>query len=58
MDTDLVAVAAAERLLVGHLAGAPVRCEFAHDAEPPNAVTIVALDVVACEDHASGTLTP
>ena len=45
-----------ERLVVGRLSGRVVPCECWHVDGPPAAVTMLALDVAACADHASGAL--
>lgn len=49
---DLTAIRTAERLLVAYLEGTPLRCELPHDGAAPEAETIVALDIAACEDCA------
>lgn len=47
----------AERLIVAHLGGTPLRCELDHrNAEVPLAESIVAVDVAACLAHAAGRL--
>jgi hypothetical protein len=48
------AIRAAMPLLAAHLAGAPLRCELPHDGEPPEAETIVAVDIPACAAHLAG----
>ena len=46
-------LATAERLLVGWLTGHPVKCErLKHKGTAPEAVTVLAIDVAACEDCA------
>lgn len=57
-DTFLAVIRDAERLLAAYVAGRPLRCELAHDGEAPVAVTLLAVDVSSCADHAAGTLTP
>ena len=55
---DVIEVA--ERLIVGWLTGQPVPCELAHRGKdtPPEAITIVVVDLAACEAHAAGTVAP
>jgi hypothetical protein len=48
----LAAIRIDERLLIGHLAGQPVKCELGHKGATPEATTIVALDIAACAKHA------
>lgn len=52
-DAELTALQLSSRLIVGSLTGHPVLCEFAHNGSAPEAATIVALDVAACEQHAA-----
>jgi hypothetical protein len=46
----------AERLLAAELRGEPLPCELPGHEEPAPAVTIVAVDVAACEAHVRGDL--
>ena len=41
----------AEPLLVGWPHARPIRCELEHDGHVPDGVTVMALDVLACEEH-------
>ena len=44
-----------ERLLVGFLTGVAIRCELEHPkGKAPEAVTVLAVDVMACAEHAVG----
>lgn len=53
-DDVLAVVTRCERLLVAYLSGRPIACELAHDGPAPEAVTVLAVDVPACADHAAG----
>ncbi len=55
-DELLNVVMRCERLLVGLLTGHPVLCELGHGGPAPEAVTVVAVDVPACAEHAAGRL--
>lgn len=58
LTSDLLAVIReSERLLVGELTGHPVLCELDHGkGTTPEAETIVAVGIAACEAHAEGRL--
>ena len=56
---DVIEVA--ERLIVGWLTrGSLLPCELAHRGKdtPPEAITIVVVNLAACEAHAAGTVAP
>lgn len=56
MTDQAEAIRTAERLIVGRLIGAPVPCELDHGkATPPVAVTLLAVNIAACAEHAAGT---
>lgn len=57
-DPELETIREAHRLIVGALTGHPVLCEFEHSGKAPEAATIVAIDVAACDAHAAGDSTP
>lgn len=54
-DDLLGVVMRCERLLVGFLTGVAIRCELEHPkGKAPEAVTVLAVDVMACAEHAVG----
>lgn len=55
-DAVLDTIRQAHRLIVAALTGHAILCELEHSGRAPEAVTLVAVDVAACEAHASGEL--
>jgi hypothetical protein len=45
-------------LLHAHLRGQPLRCEFGHPEQAPEAVTLLVGGAAACEQHLSGEIEP